>query len=97
MKRFLVHDGIVRSRNDGEWHQVPAREVARLYRVDPRECVFRDFDYLYRTRDIDTSRLISLYPDPTGAYELPANLNKWYPASPAEAAELVDSARQKAA
>jgi hypothetical protein len=72
MKRYLVHDGRVRSRHDGEWHVVSAREVSRLYRVDPHECVFRDLDARDgRLFGVDTSGLIPLYPDPSGRYELP--------------------------
>ena len=38
-KKYLVHAGTVVSRNDGDKHFINARELMRLYQVDPRECV----------------------------------------------------------
>ena len=40
-KKYLVFNGSVKSR-DGDIHWITAKRVARLYRVNPEECIFVD-------------------------------------------------------
>lgn len=39
-KRYLVIGGSLRSPHDGQFRHVDPRTLARLYRVDPRDCLF---------------------------------------------------------
>lgn len=39
-KTFLVIGGDLRSPHDGQFHYVGPRALARLYRIDPRDCIF---------------------------------------------------------
>jgi hypothetical protein len=38
-KRFVIHPGSVRSRHDGDVHFVGFLELARLYGVNPADCL----------------------------------------------------------
>lgn len=37
--RYLLCPGLVRSRNDGDLHNITARQLAHLYRVSTDECL----------------------------------------------------------
>lgn len=76
--KYAVWPGFVISATDGQKHMVTGAELMNLYRVDPRQCVvappFTDDSYgawVSRER-IRCMRLIDLYPNSHGHYELPA-------------------------
>ena len=37
--KYAVYPGMIRSRNDGDWHYVGAAQLIRLYGVRPSECL----------------------------------------------------------
>ena len=76
--KYAVWPGFVNSKTDGQKHMVSCHELMSLYRVDPQDCVlappFTDDSYgarISRER-IRCMRLIDLYPNPDGQYQLPA-------------------------
>lgn len=77
---YLLCPGPVRSRTDGDWHHIGARQLAHLYRVPMDECVVlpppgRELFPLERLRLIeraDRGELIALKPRADGDYRMPA-------------------------
>lgn len=71
--KYLVVGGLVRSQTDSQLHRVIARELARLYRVDPRECIFceDDDEARYNLLGVEPGRLIVLRPRADGVYRSP--------------------------
>lgn len=67
MKRFLLYPGYVRSRYDGDRHYVSGGQLARLYNVNPIECVIYSEHPAFRNREHDC--LIPLFPREDGQYE----------------------------
>lgn len=64
--KYLLLPGIVRSRNDGDYHHIGRRNLIDLYGVKPRDCL------LYAPGRIDKklyAKLIKLYPREDGRYE----------------------------
>jgi hypothetical protein len=73
MIRYIVWADIIKSPHDGKPCRVPAAEVARLFGVDPGECVFID-NYLldcYKLDGIDRTNTVHLRPQANGNYDLP--------------------------
>lgn len=48
IKRYAILHGHVRSKYDGEWHHVRARQLLRLYNLDPEECFLIETDDQWR-------------------------------------------------
>lgn len=76
MIKYVVYDGYVNSIYDGQRHYIHPVEVAKLYKVNIGECILisGDRDSLvnrWLLSDIDFTKVIKLYPDITGKYELP--------------------------
>lgn len=77
---YLLCPGPVRSRTDGDWHHIGARQLAHLYRVPMDECVELNHGgspYLARQRDellarVYRGELIALKPRADGDYRMPA-------------------------
>lgn len=67
MKRFLLYPGYVRSRYDGDRHYISGGQLARLYRIDPAECVVYSEHPAFRSPERDA--LIPLFPREDGQYE----------------------------
>ena len=64
--RYILHPGHVLSKNDDDLHFINAHQLAKLYGVDIRECVFGDMPG-YREQEGD----IHLRPQYDGNYTLP--------------------------
>jgi len=74
--KYLIWPGHVRSKFDKQLHYISARQIAELYRVNPRECVFvsehTQVDKLTGLPyGLKKGELIELYPDRSGRYQLP--------------------------
>lgn len=68
-KFYVLHPGIVISRNDGQEHYISAPILATLYRVRMDECVIsRDTRYYWHNYDMP-SELFHLYPLYSGEYD----------------------------
>ena len=81
MKKYLVYGQQIKSKNDNDWHYVSARRVAELYNVNPSECIMIDGNpnTLYnwnKTRGLNKEKLIMLYPDFNGDYDLKKLIEK---------------------
>lgn len=66
--KYAVYGGSVLAA-DGDVHYIPAHEVARLYRVNPKECIFISEDR--RPLGLTDKGLVPLHPQPDGDYTLP--------------------------
>lgn len=68
IKRYIVVPGIITV--NGRKRYVSAPELARLYRVDPAECIVMDGleDEQWECTPAAEGDLIFLMPDPTGRY-----------------------------
>jgi hypothetical protein len=64
VKKYLVIPDYVKSKNDGQKHYITAKELIRLYGVNPKECVIYD-----PSKRQHTSNLIPLGPLFSGKYE----------------------------
>jgi hypothetical protein len=69
-KKYLCIAGYVESRNDGDRHFISAPQLARLYRVDPKECVFVNGDE-HPDRLPSPGDMIILKPRFDGNYTIP--------------------------
>jgi hypothetical protein len=69
--RYVVHPGMVMSRNDGDWHFISADKLMRLYKVDPRICGIEDEARPETMVGHDWFDRIHLYPRRDGDYRLP--------------------------
>jgi hypothetical protein len=67
VKRFLLYPGYVGSTYDGDEHYISGADLAKLYRVDPTECVIYSQDPEFR-RDREKMCLVPLYPLRDGKY-----------------------------
>jgi hypothetical protein len=70
-KRFLVIPGTITSKSDGDRHFIGARELMRLYRVKPEECVVMSEEDLVRYnphRSKYPMNLVRLEPRSDGDY-----------------------------
>lgn len=71
MPTYVLVPGYVTSKYDGDIHYITARELQRLYQVDPANCVEapigRGAEYWEPPNDA-----IYLYPRHDGDYSLPA-------------------------
>lgn len=71
MKKYLCIGGEIISKNDGQKHYVTAKQVASLYGVDFKECVFMDErDTLMRARRFGENSMLILRPREDGDYKL---------------------------
>lgn len=68
MKRYLLISGIINSISDNDEHYISAHRLCKLYRLNPRECIFanKEEDLL----SIDFNDLIILRPKYNGKYEV---------------------------
>lgn len=73
-RKYVLHPGIITSRNDGQPHHIDAGRLADLYRVRMSDCVVhrepRAFDRSHR-EPVYPDYYVHLYPRPDGVYELP--------------------------
>lgn len=73
MRKYKIHPGFVISKNDGDRHYIQARQLMRLYKVHPKECVVCQ----ECQRGVPTpvscwsEFYTNLFPDFHGNYELP--------------------------
>lgn len=69
MVKYAVYPGYTTSR-DGDVHYIDARQLMRLYRVDPKECVVVDYDYEtgWSSLGVDLEPLRPLYVSHVGGY-----------------------------
>lgn len=67
MKLYVIHEGFVRSKNDGDTHFISFPVLCQLYNIDPQYCIKWTKDKLWK----DWEDLIHLYPDYSGNYKIP--------------------------
>ena len=71
MVKYILHDGFVRSRSDGQLHYIGPMRLAFLYGVNLRDCVVypsgRHEFYGWR----EPEDAVHLYPRNDGNYTLP--------------------------
>lgn len=75
--RYLLCPGLVRSKTDGDWHNIGARNLAMLYGIRMDECVVMPeqrpanhhlrMHFLERVRD---GELTAIYPREDGKYPI---------------------------
>lgn len=70
-RKYICYGDTIVSPTDGNKHHISAHEVARLYGVNPKECVFCDARNRDRLRGIISDGLVQLWPRPDGNYILP--------------------------
>ena len=71
MRKYCLHPGYIRSKNDGEEHFISAEDLSRLYRIPIADCdvvIAGNPETLAGRRD---NGQIHLYPSYSGNYELP--------------------------
>lgn len=67
MKKYMLHPGYVPSKHDKDRHWVGSGQLAKLYGVDPCDCVtFREY---YDPKD---PNFVHLHPDYNGNYKMPS-------------------------
>jgi hypothetical protein len=66
----MLHPGWITSKTDGQNHYVGVSDLVGLYRVNPRECCVARPELLRALSREAFERMIHLYPDYTGRYEL---------------------------
>jgi hypothetical protein len=69
--KYVVHPGFVTSCNDGQEHYITARDLVRLYGVNPAECGAVWPDDPSAIVGCDMTTLVHLYPRNDGDYKLP--------------------------
>lgn len=67
--KYLLAPGPVRSRNDGDWHEITAAQLALLYGVPLDECIWPPSSTYCNLEYLDTLTL--LRPRRDGDYRLP--------------------------
>lgn len=70
-KRYLIYPGYVTSSQDGDGHWITAHELARLYKVDIRECEIAPLHDGTYPRWTPPENLIPLRPRDDGDYTIP--------------------------
>ena len=72
-KKYVVVGGKIMSKSDGDIHHIPAPVLAKLYGLDPRDCVLTDESKPdYETTRRNYSGHTVLFPRYDGNYTLPA-------------------------
>jgi len=72
--RFILFGGTTKSAHDSFIHRLPARELMRLYRLHPDDCILIDCeDDMRKLRGLDRSTLTALHPRYDGDYNVPAS------------------------
>lgn len=75
--RYMLHPGEVVSRNDSQTHFISARDLMRLYKLKPSECLICAHCYGRKALACEKGSLIDLYPKFNGDYSLtPTKDNK---------------------
>ena len=72
-RRFICYGGYVTSSNDNDSVYVSARQLPRLYGVNPALCYF--VDEPHQAKGLPTEFLQPLRPDSSGHYYLPSEYN----------------------
>ena len=75
MIKYVVYPGYVRSKYDGDRHYITAKQLIKLYEVNPLKCHIVDFNQPKTYRGKDFRPYISLIPRYNGDYK---NLSKLY-------------------
>lgn len=70
MIKYIVYGMPMISKNDGQRFCIPAYNVAKLYKISPRECIFIDHNDKSKLKGLDTNNYIELYPADDGDYSL---------------------------
>jgi len=72
-RKYIVHGGYVTNQSDGQEHYIEARRVMDLYKLNLRDCYISEefIDIAMVDRGPHAQTYVHLYPDPSGAYELP--------------------------
>lgn len=69
-EKYAAHAGFVFSKHDGDKHFIRGEEVARLYGVNPDECIIVDALTHRGVREYAEENLINLKPRNDGNYNL---------------------------
>jgi hypothetical protein len=82
MTKYAICPGFVDSKNDQDTHYITAKQLIRLYNVNPNECIILDTDAFMNDRHSEKTRgysedllneLIYLTPRYDGNYKVPNN------------------------
>ena len=72
LKKYICYGGYVLSKKDKDMHYISAKRIAELYGVSPRDCLMiDDYNREEKTRGLNVSDRIELYPRYDGNYKLP--------------------------
>jgi hypothetical protein len=72
MKKYIVHPGCIKSRNDKDIHFISFTQLVRLYKVPMEECI--DASDKNRLMGLDQEKFIHLHPG--WQYKNPENKNR---------------------
>nr|DAN05383.1 MAG TPA: hypothetical protein [Caudoviricetes sp.] len=70
MIKYIVYGMPIISNNDGQRLYIGAYNVAKLYKISPRECILIDHNDKIKLKGLDTNKYIELYPVYDGNYSL---------------------------
>jgi hypothetical protein len=65
--KYVIHPGMVRSMNDGQYHYIGFRQLVDLYCVDPRWCINVNNMHGHLINDPRIT-YVHLYPRESGNY-----------------------------
>lgn len=69
--KYVIHPGYIFSRNDGEKHFVSGKQLIRLYKVHPTECIMYRYNPVVLQKLEELSEKVEhLYPRNDGKYSL---------------------------
>lgn len=72
--KYIIHPGLIRSKNDGQWHYIKYGDLIGLYDVSPRDCRLATEVVLRSLRRCDN--VIHLYPRYDGNYKIKEESNE---------------------
>lgn len=70
-RKYALVSGYVQSNNDGELHWINCKQLAGLYKVDPKDCYF--VNSRQSLKQVQGKKVIYLQPKEDGNYNLPEN------------------------
>lgn len=70
MKKYVCFGGYIISQHDGDKHYISARRVAELYKLNPRECRFFEWNERNLAVGLNFNEYIVLNPKSDGNYKL---------------------------
>lgn len=68
--KYIIHPGNVSSKYDGDVHYISTKQLIKLYKVNPKECL----EFCEDSSICKQKKLIHLFPKYNGDYTIP-NIN----------------------